>query len=705
MAAIDNTMMQEQIATAIGQAIEHHRAGRLAEAESIYRQVLAIAPAQPDALHLLGLIARQTGHLDHAIDLIRQSLVSAPDHAPAHSNLGNALRDKRQTDEAVACYRRAIALNPGYAEAHYNLSVALIDQHRLQEALSSARQALVLRPDFAEAHHSIASALAGLGHADDAAFNYRRAIALRPEYVEAHNNLGNVLQSLGLFDEAEASYRAALSIRPDYAESFNNLGSTLNEQGRLGEALASFRRAIELKPDYAEAHGNLGNLLQTLGDPVEAIACCRRAIMLRPDDAEAHSNLIFALDMDAAASAAQLQAERRRWNERHATGTGTVPRTPAAPAAIHAGNTDPQRRLRIGYVSADFRNHSAARVFGALLIDFDRDSFDVYAYANSHQEDERTRQFRDSVTGWRTIAGLPDDEVAELIRRDGIDILVDLSGHSRGNRLKVFARRPAPIQVTGWGYIGGTGLTAMDVFMADAIVAPEDERALFSERICHLPSVVSAFYPEGFPDIGDLPAQAPGKVTFGSFNRLCKISPEAYRTWAQVLQALPESRLLLKTHELDDETARARVLETFVHAGVQAERIALLGRTGWREHMEAWRQIDLALDPYPHGGGVTTLEGLMMGIPVVTLRWPTVPGRLSASILTTLGLTDWIAESPDRYIAIATEKARNLDVLGTLRHALRSRCNASIIGDTIAYARAVESQYRRLWCEWKMLSA
>ena len=368
---------------------------------------------------------------------------------------------------------------------------------------------------------------------------------------------------------------------------------------------------------------------------------------------------------------------------------------------VHTNDSIPTRSLRLGYVSADFRTHSAARVFGGMLTQYDRSQFEVFAYSNyKGKDDEITELFRKSVTVWRNIAGLSDDEVAKLIREDRIDILVDLSGHSAGNRLLVFARKPAPIQITAWGYATGTGMRAMDVFFTDPVMVPPQEKQYFTEEIRYLPSVVGSFFTEKLPDVNELPALSDGVVTFGSFNRLVKVSEEAYRAWAKVLLAMPRSKLILKAQELNNASARERVAGYFTKAGVAADRIIMLKGSSWHEHMQTYNQIDLALDPFPHGGGVTALEGLVMGVPVINLRWPTMTGRLSASIMTTLGLPDWIAETQEEYVDLAIQKATDLQSLSTLRQKLRSTFTSSVIGDQAAYARAVEKEYRQLWQEW-----
>ncbi|MDO8606866.1 MAG: hypothetical protein Q7R40_10050, partial [Phaeospirillum sp.] len=397
-------------------------------------------------------------------------------------------------------------------------------------------------------------------------------------------------------------------------------------------------------------------------------------------------------DMAAEMGMSGLHAERRKWADAHAA--------PLLQKIPHTNGPEPERLLRIGYVSADFREHSAARAFGSMLMEFDRSRFEVFAYTNSVQTDELTRHIRQSVTCWRKIVGLSDHAVAELVRQDRIDILVDLSGFSAGNRLLVFARKPAPVQITAWGYASGTGMGAMDVLLSDNVVIPPEEKQFYTEQIRYLPSFLTYFARQAPPAVGELPALTAGHITFGSFNRLAKISDEAYRTWAQVLQAVPASRMILKTGELSDAGTRARVIAHFAGSGIAAERITLLGGTPWQEHMEAFNRVDISLDPFPQGGGVTTMEGLLMGVPVVTLRWQTLSGRISASFLTTLGMPDWIAESPGQYIEIAQRKAQDIPGLAGLRGRMRARFMSSVLGDTRAYVGAVEREYRQLWREW-----
>jgi predicted O-linked N-acetylglucosamine transferase (SPINDLY family) len=685
-----------------------------------------VKPNHPDALHLLGVVAHQEGKGDLAVELIgkairanpanpmcyinlgnalkdqgklgaavgsyHKALSLKPDFIEAHYNLGNALHAQGELDAAVKSYRKTLSLSPNYADAHSNLALVLQEQSNLDEAIKHYRLALSLQPDNANTYCNMGTALQKQGELDAAVESFRQALSLRPDYAEAHNNFGIALQAQGKLDAAAERYQQALLLKPDFAEAYLNLGSVLKDQGRLDEAIESYRHALSLKPDYVDAHSNLGVAFKDQGRMNESVEHCRMALAIKPDNAETHSNLIFTLDL-AAKDMSELFIERKKWDEVHAD--------PLWMSPTHTNAPEPTRRLRVGYVSADFRNHSAARVFGGMLTRYDHSQFEVFAYSNHKgKSDELTELFRQNVTAWRSIVGLSDEMVAKMIREDRIDILVDLSGHSAGNRLLVFARKPAPIQITAWGYAHGTGLRAMDVFFTDLVSVLPHEQQYFSEEVRYLPSVVGSFFNEPFPDVNELPALSGGIVTFGSFNRLAKVSAAAYRVWAEVLLSTPRSRLLLKTPELTDPAERERVVEHFLKAGVVADRIIMQGGTSWYEHMQAYRQIDIALDPFPHGGGVTALEGLMMGVPEITLCWPTTAGRVSASIMTIMGLSDWIAKTQEEYVALAVQKANDLHSLADLRQRLRTIFTTSVIGDQTAYARAVEHEYRQLWQEW-----
>lgn len=421
--------------------------------------------------------------------------------------------------------------------------------------------------------------------------------------------------------------------------------------------------------------------------------CLRRALAINPEGAVAHTNLIFALNFVPTATAADHQAERARWNERHAQRFASLIRP-------HTNDPRPQRRLRIGYVSSHFCHQAATFAFGGVIICHDRTQFEVICYSDTAQEDYITDHLRARANKWHRTAKLGDEELADLIRADGIDILVDLVGHMSGHRLLVFARKPAPIQVTAWGEPTGTGLKTMDYLLSDPVLVPVGERELLTEKVVDLPNFLGFWAPQPLPEPGPLPALARGHVTFGSFNRLDKIQDPVVRTWAKILNALPTARIVLKNRRFGDISQRDRIAALFAEDGIARERITFLPAASRLDHFSAYRGIDLALDTFPHGGGMTTLDALWMGVPVVTSPGCTISSRLAAASLTAADLTDFVAPDLDGYVGLAVAKASNLLTLAKLRAGLRERMGGCALGDPVRYARAVEARYREIWQRW-----
>ena len=701
-----------------------HQAGRLAEAQAAYRKILARRPDHAASLHFAGVVAYQTGRLHTAAQLIgkaialdrnaatfhnslgvvltaqgklvkaaasfRRALALMPEVAETHNNLGVALKEQGKRDDAITCYRQAVALDPDYAAAHNNLGNALLAQDRRADAAVCFRRALALDPDFADAHNSLGVALKDADIAAAACF--RRALALRPDYAEAHNNLGNALAGLGRPEQAVASFRRAIELRPDYVEAHGNLGNALRDLGELAAAVAACRAALALKPDYAEAHNGLGNALIDQGRPDEAIACFRGALALRPDSAAFHSSLLFALNYQDGPSPAALHAEARRWNERHGRH--------ARPGVTFGNDRDPDRRLRVGYVSPDFRRHSVAHFLGPLLRAHDHHAVEVFCYAEVARPDAVTAELQALADHWRVTAGMSDAAVAERIGDDHIDILVDLAGHSADNRLLVFARKPAPVQVTWLGYPGTTGLTTIDYRLVDAVSDPEQDRAARSSET--LVRLADGFLCYRAPvDAPPIRASDSNVMTFGSFNNPTKLSASTLDVWAALLVRLPQARLLLKGSPFADAPTRALFETRFAERGVAPEQLVLVGHIdGDAEHLARYHEIDIALDPFPYNGTATTCEALWMGVPVVALRGDRHAGRVGASLLAGLGLDELIARDTSRYIEIAAALAADRAKLDEWRRNLRARMAASPLCDAKAFARKIEAAYRAMWQAW-----
>ncbi|MGA2441807.1 MAG: tetratricopeptide repeat protein [Tepidisphaeraceae bacterium] len=672
--------------------LSHHQAGRLAEAEKMYRQVLVQQPDHADALHLLGVLAGQTGRLDAGTELIRQAVRLKPDYAEAYNNLGILLKGLGQFDEAIASYRQAIRLKPDYAEAHYNLGIALQNGGQLDQAIASYRQAVRLRADYAEAHSNLGNALKDNGSWHEAIASYRQAIRVKPDLAEAHCNLGNLLKEIGQLDEAVAACRQAIRLKPDFAEAHGNLGNALRSMGQLDEAVAACRQAIRLKPEFAEAHGNLGNALWGMGQLDEAIASFRQAVRLKPDYAKAHSNLIYTLHFHPGYDARMIYEEHRRWNQQHAEPLKKF-------IQPHLNNRDPERALRIGYVSPDLRDHPVGRFLVSLLAAHDPDRFEVFCYSDVRHPDRLTGLLRGHARQWRNTLGLTDERAAQLIREDQIDVLVDLTMHTAENRMLLFARKPAPVQVSYLAYCSTTGLETMDYRLTDPHLDPPGMNdAYYSEKSVRLPET-DWCYPlhEQSPEVAPPPALSAGQVTFGCLNNFCKVSAQTLDLWIKLLRATPKSHLILHAKE---GSHRQRVWDLLERHGIDRRRLKFVGKVPLSEYFMRYEQIDVGLDPFPYNGGTTTCDALWMGVPVVTLAGRTGVGRAGVSILANIGLPELIAQTPEQYVQIATDLAKDLPRLAELRRTLRARMQASALMDAPRFARNVETAYRQMWRNW-----
>ncbi len=675
-------------------ALRSHQAGDLAAAEGLYQEILALDRRHDGALHYLGILACQIGRWEIAEALIGEAVAIRPDHAEARNNLGTALWQQGKAAAAATEFAEALRLKPAYAEARNNLANALKDLGQLNEAVEYYRQALRLKPAYAEAHNNLGSALQSLGRFDEAVSHYEQALKLRADYAEAHNNFGNALLRLGRLGEAVGRYEQALRLRPDYAEARNNLGGALVHLGRPGEAEACFERALAAKPDFPRALNNLGGALQQQGRMDEATACFERALALKPDYEEARRNLIYGLLYRPGVGLPEMLAAARRWAALHAD--------PLAPASLPAVPAATGRPPRLGFVSGDFREHVVGRLAVPALEALGHAGHDFVCYSNHPLEDALTARFKAAAGGWRPIHGCGDAEAAALIRADGIEILVDLSGYTADSRLLLFARKPAPLQVTWLGYPATTGMAAMDYLLADPVQVPPAADAYYQEKIIRLPGIYLLYRPiPDAPEVGPLPVAANGSITFGSFNGVQKLAPPVIESWSEILRRLPASRLLLKAPGFTDEAVRRRYRALFAGHGIGEERLDFIGRTPPAEHMAAMTAVDIALDSFPYTGGATTVDTLWMGVPVIALIGDTLAHRHSAGYLTVTGLGDLVAADPGRYVELAVELAGDRPRLAELRAGLRARMIASPLCDEAGFVRAftaacVEIRARRL---------
>jgi len=752
---VNTISLQEALRT----AIKHHQAGQLTQAEAIYRQILQVQPEQPDALHLLGVIAHQVGQHEAAVEMIGKAIKLAPQSpeypinlgealralgrldeaaaayrkairlnpkfAAAYNNLGIALRQQGKDAEAITAYRRAIAANPAYPQAHNNLAVTLKDQGDLagaiehyrravsldpnsveaynnlgvalkeqglpEQALECFRQAIALKADFAAAYEGLGSTLRMMSRLDEAIDAYRTAIRLNPRFAEAYNNLGVLLKDTGQSAEAIVAYQQALALDPELAEAHNNLGIVLKEQGLLEQAIGHLQRALELRPGYAEACNNLGLALEIQGQVTGAIAAYRQALIFDPRLSRAHSNVLFALNYLPRYDPQAIFEEHLSWAKTYAEAL----RSNKAAAPDKATG-----RIRIGYVSPDFRAHPVAYFIEAVLARHAPEQFEVTCYSDVIAPDEVTIRLRRLAHRWRDIHGLTDEQACEIVRRNGIDILVDLAGHTDRNRLFLFSRKPAPVQASWIGYFNTTGLAAMDYFISDQFSSPAEQERLFAEKLIRLPHSRFCYRPPDYaPEVAPPPSMKNGYITFGSFNNLAKINDDVVALWSEILSAVPGSRLFLKSLALKDCNTRERYLNLFAAHGIAQDRISISEHSPHPEMLADYGKIDIALDPFPFTGGLTTCETLWMGVPIVTLAGETLVSRQSASLLTNLGKTEWVAESPRRYVEIVLELAGAPTELLELRRNLRKWMEASPVCDAEIFTRDLETTYRQMWAQ------
>jgi predicted O-linked N-acetylglucosamine transferase (SPINDLY family) len=702
-----------------------HELQRYEEAAAGYRRAIALDPGSAVALNNLGNTCRKLNHLDEAIENYDKAIAIKPDFPNAWYNRGLVLAQLGRYEEALLNHERALALDPNYAEALSGRGSALRALGRPMEALDSFGRALAINPKFAEALNNRGNTLRGLQRPAEALVDYDRALAINPNYAVALNGRGTILTNLRDYQAAIASLQRALAIRPDFPEAVTNLavvwlclkgwgqalsdfdralalapelveawvgrGRALLQSKRISEAVACFERALSLEPASYSAHALMGNCLAGLGHIDEAIAKFDEALAIRPDFDEAIQLKIFALDFAPGAGFTEQRDARKVWWDQ-------VGSKLAAPIPEpHPNVRDPHRRLVLGYVSSDFRDHSAAHAFKPVLRHCDKARFETVCYSCSTIRDEITEEFQRMADRWRDASQWSDDRLADQVRQDGIDILIDLSGHTDGNRLGVFARKPAPIQVHGWGHGTPPGLPTIDYVFSDPVTIPLPVRGLFHEAIYDLPCMMTL---DPLPaDVlrAELPALVNGFVTFGTFNRISKISDPVVEVWARILDRLPRSKLVIKDLTIDDATVRDNLLARFARYGVPPERLDLLGATSRSEHLTALNLVDIGLDPFPQNGGVSTWEALQMGVPVVTKLGDTLSSRVAGAILTAVEMKDWVAEGVADYVEIAVNRGSRLDELADLRRALPGRIAASSAGNPAAYAGEVAKAYRQMW--------
>ena len=659
------------IAETLAQAKAYHRAGQPTEAVPLYQQVLAADSGNVEAHYLLGAACHALGQAEAAIASLAQAIRLRPDHAEAHNHLGAVLSQQGELDAAISSFEHAVRLRPASAEMSENLRLVL-----------------------ATRDNTLGNDLVAQGKLDEAAACFRRVVALIPEFADAHISLGAVLEKQDNLDEAAACCRRALELNPDLAEAHFNLGAVLLKQADVDEAIACYQRALELKPNFAEAHYNLGIAQKYQGRIEEAMASFQKALEAQPQFAAAHSTALLALQYHSGTTLAQLAAAHGEYDERHAAPLRATWRP-------HDNQRDPDRKLRLGFVSPDLGCHPVGYFLIRVLENLDGSQAETACYSDRLPADAMTNRLRAAATNWRNVRALSDEQLADQIRADRIDIAFDLAGHTGNNRLPAFARKPAPIAITWIGYAGTTGLKAMDYLLADRFEVPADAEPYVQERVLRMPAGYVCYDPPpDAPSVSPLPALARGYVTFGSFNNPAKITPQVVDVWARILRRVAGARLVLKYLGMSDPSTMRRLTDMFAKRGVDSSRLDLLGWSCHEDVLRQYQRIDVALDPFPYGGGLTTCESLWMGVPVVTCPGETFASRHALSHLSNVGLTETIADDLEGYVLLATGLATDLPRLAVIRARLRQQVAESPLCNGKRFAENFIDVLRGVWRRW-----
>jgi predicted O-linked N-acetylglucosamine transferase (SPINDLY family) len=597
-------------------------------------------------------------------------------------------------DLAEEIYIRILAAEPNFPDALHLRGAIAYQRGNLQQAVEWVERAIRADGNQAVFHNTLGQAQQALGDFAQAEGCYRRALTLDPGLAEAHYNLGNLLRATGNPADAVPCYQEALRLKPNYWKAYINLGLARKELEQFDEAIACYQTALRLNPQSALAWLNLGNVLYCQGRIAEAIEHYQRALSLDPQHAEARGNLLSTMQYLPGMTLPRLAEAGAEFERRHAAPLRTTWPT-------HENSRDPDRPLRVGFVSPDLGRHPVGRLFVGLFEQLPDCGLETICYSDRSAEDDVTARFRQAAHAWRRVLGVSDQALADQIRGDRIDILFDLAGHTARNRLLTFARKPAPVQITWIGSEGTTGLLAMDYLLADRHLVPPESEAYYRERVLRMPQGYLCYDPPREAGaVGPLPALAAGQVTFASFNNPAKITPEVMRVWAEILRRTPHARLVLKYSGLDAGVTRERVVALAAECDIDPARLQLRGWSAYAEMLAAYQEVDLALDPFPFSGCATTCDALWMGVPVITCPGETFASRHSLSHLSTVGLSELVAKDLDDYIALAVRLAGDLPRLAALRGGLREQVARSPLCDAQRFAQDFGRILRDVWRRW-----
>ena len=665
-------------------------AGRFDEAIG-HVQIVLQKKRTADALGLLGELMLATDRVQEAVDKLQLAVGLAPDRADLRGAYAEALQRRGDFELAEEGFRLALKIQPKSPQLLNSLGYVLVLRRKFPEAIVELRSVIEIAPQMPQAHYNLALAFTGLGQSDEAIGSYRAALELEPRFASAWEGLGRVLLDLRKYPAAVTALGRLVSLNPT-APSYLLLAHAQGAMENLDAAIACCQKAVELSPQSADAHDALAGELKWVGQLDAAMTECRRALELDARHHSAHSKLVYAMLMQDGFSPGQILAEHAEWGRRH---TGSIV-TLRAPRNMRL----PDRRLRVGYISNNFRDQAVAAFVLPIIRHHDRSALEIYLYSDLEIPDAVTGKFKQMADQWRETSALSDEELAKMIRADRIDILVELTGHIGKGRLRALAYRPSPVQISYIGYQGTTGVAAVDYVLTDDWADPPARaEANYVEKPYRLPRSFFVYQPPGdAPMVGPLPAKLAGHVTFGCLNAVSKATARAVNLWGRVMAKVPGSTMMLMTTHCE-ETNR-RLLDGFAAAGIAPERVQLVYRSNVGEYLRRYNAIDIALDPVPFNGHTTTCDAAWMGCPTVTLSGKIYAHRYGGSVLRNLNLPELVAESEEAYVSAAVGLANDLDRLKKIRSTLRFTMQDSIITDGPRFTRNLELAYRKMWRDW-----
>ncbi len=715
-------MSQLTVDQAIQLALQHQRASQLAEAEEIFRQILDIYPDQADALHLLGalylqanrpdlaearvrqaikirnqpefnltlgLILQSTQRQEAAVEVYQALIAEKADFVEAHVHLGVVLSTLSRFEESAKAFQEAIKISPTHLQAQGNLGIVFCHLMRYEEAIWLLRAALSRAPRNADFHASLAAALYGSGQIESAMIECKEAVKFNPQHVQAQNLLAMVLRETGRLKEAlEPAQRAAIMM-PQSVELQINYAECLRHLGKLDEAAAHYRTTLA-RHKHIDLHNNYGNVLKDVGLLDEALAEYRKALSFEKSYG-VYSNMLYTALYHPGWTPEAIFREMQKLD--------ALEFKPLRSKEPHANNRDPERKIRVGYIATEFKQHAAGLHILPLLEKHDRTQFEIYCYVDVNRPDFFTYRIRQCTDKWQTTHGKTMDEIAAMVREDQIDILIDLNQHMGGNILAVYARKPAPIQISiGTGYPGTTGLSAIDYRITDVhLEPPEGPPQPSSDVPLRLSATAWCFHPVLELEINELPALTNKHITFGNFNNFCKMNERVFDLWAKVLKRIETSRLLMLAPE---GSARQRVKSYFESQGVRSDRITFANRRPTNEYLKFYNQVDMILDTFPYDGHQTNLDSFWMGVPVIGMEWPWIHARAIVTQAQCLELPELVGKDEEGFVQAAAALAGDLPRLAEMRSTLRERMKKSPLMDNARYAREIEAHFRAAWRKW-----